>query len=95
MRRILVGVLMFSAFTPLVALAQAPAQSTCEQRLAIMGQIVEDMSRARATVSTAEVEAASLKVQVKMLQSEIEAGKKKTEDIAKQNAEKVKNPVKE
>ena len=52
----------------------------CEQRLAIMGQIVEDMSRARAIVSTAEVEAASLKVQVKTLKEEIEAAKKKAEE---------------
>ena len=73
MRRILVGVLVCSAFMPVMAFAQVP---TCEQRLAVMGQIVEDMSRARAAVSTAEVEAASLKVQVKALRDEIEAAKK-------------------
>lgn len=77
MRRILVGVLLVSVFMPMVAFAQG--QPTCEQRLAVMGQIVEDMSRARATVSTAEVEAASLKVQVKTLRDEIEAGKKAAE----------------
>ena len=82
MRRILVGALLFSAFMPSMAFAQA--QPTCEQRLAVMGQIVEDMSRARATVSTAEVEAASLKVQVKTLQGEIEAGKKKVETKAEE-----------
>ena len=89
MRRILVGALLVSVFMPVMAFAQV--QLTCEQRLAILGQIVEDMSRARAVVSTAEVEAASLKVQVKALQGEIEAGKKKTEqEITKQNAEKEK-----
>ena len=80
MRRILVGALLVSVFMPSMAMAQV--QPTCEQRLAVMGQIVEDMSRARATVSTAEVEAASLKVQVKSLQGEIEAGKKKAETKA-------------
>ena len=74
MRRILVGALLVSTFMPVVAFAQTP---TCEQRLAVMGQLVEDMSRARAVVSTAEVEAASLKVQIKALQGEIEAAKKK------------------
>ena len=59
---------MSSAFMPVIAFAQAP---TCEQRLAVMGQIVEDMSRARSVVTTAEVEAASLKVQVKTLTEEI------------------------
>ena len=78
MRRILVGALLISVFLPVAAFAQA--QPTCEQRLAVIGQLVEDMSRARAVVSTAEVEAASLKVQVKTLQSEIEAGKKKAEE---------------
>jgi predicted nucleic acid-binding Zn-ribbon protein len=77
MRRILVGALLFSAFIPTVAMAQAHAQSTCEQRLAVMGQIVEDMSRARAIVSTAEVEAASLKVQVKDLQQQLQASTEK------------------
>ena len=77
MRQILVGALLVSAFMPMAAFAQV--QPTCEQRLAVMGQIVEDMSRARAVVSTAEVEAASLKVQVKALKDEIEAGKKKVE----------------
>ena len=77
MRQILVGALLASVFMPSMAMAQG--QPTCEQRLAVMGQIVEDMSRARAVVSTAEVEAASLKVQVKALKDEIEAGKKKVE----------------
>ena len=75
MRRILVGTLLVSVVMPMTAFAQV--QLTCEQRLAIMDQIVESMSRARATVSTAEVEAASLKVQIKALRDEIEAGKKK------------------
>lgn len=74
MRQILVVALLVSVFMPSMAMAQG--QPTCEQRLAIMDQIVESMSRARATVSTAEVEAASLKVQVKALRDEIEAGKK-------------------
>ena len=78
MRRILVGTLLVSVVMPMTAFAQV--QLTCEQRLAIMDQIVESMSRARAVVSTAEVEAASLKVQVKTLQGEIEAGKKKAEE---------------
>lgn len=82
MRQILVGALLFSVFMPAMAFAQG--QPTCEQRLAIMGQIVEDMSRARAVVSTAEVEAASLKVQVKMLRDEIEAGKKAAEKQAQE-----------
>ena len=77
MRRILVGVMVFSVVMPMMAFAQT--QPTCEQRLAVMGQIVEDMSRARALVTTAEVEAASLKVQVKTMQGELEAGKKKVE----------------
>lgn len=75
MRRILVGAVLFSVVMPVVAFAQV--QPTCEQRLAVMGQLVEDMSRARAVVSTAEVESASLKVQVKTLRDEIEAAKKK------------------
>ena len=82
MRQILVGVLLCSAFMPVMAFAQV--QPTCEQRLAVMGQIVEDMSRARAVVSTAEVEAASLKVQVKTLRDETEAGKKKVETKAEE-----------
>ena len=75
MKRILVGALLVSVFMPVAAFAQV--QPTCEQRLAVVGQIVEGMSRARAIVSAAEVEAASLKVQVKTLQGEIEAAKKK------------------
>ena len=78
MRRIFVGALLVSVFMPVAAFAQA--QLTCEQRLAIMEQIADSMSRARAIVSTAEVEAASLKVQVKALQGEIEAAKKKAEE---------------
>ena len=68
MRRILVGAVLCIAFMPVVVFAQVP---TCEQRLAVMGQIVEDMSSARAVVTTAEVEAASLKVQVKTLQEQV------------------------
>jgi hypothetical protein len=64
------------AVLPTVAMAQ---QQTCEQRLAVMGQLVEDMNRARATVSTAEVEAASLKVQNKELQGQLDALKKSVE----------------
>ena len=76
MRQILVGALLVSVFMPIAAFAQG--QPTCEQRLAVVSQIVEDMSRARATVSTAEVEAASLKVQIKALRDEIETAKKVT-----------------
>jgi predicted nucleic acid-binding Zn-ribbon protein len=75
MRRRLVGALLFSTFMPVAAFAQV--QPTCEQRLAVMGQIVEDLSRARAIVSTAEIEAASLKVQVKDLQQQLQASTEK------------------
>ena len=77
MRRILVGAMLLSAFMPVMAFAQV--QPTCEQRLAVMGQIVEDMSRARAIVSTAEIEAASLKVQVKDLQQQLQSATEKKE----------------
>lgn len=64
---------------PSLAMAQ---QQTCEQRAAIMGQMIEDMSRTRGAVSTAEIEAASLKVQIKTLQAELEQAKKASEKKA-------------
>lgn len=76
-RRIGLVALIATLTMPVAAMAQ---QQTCEQRAAIMGQLIEDMGRARAVVSAAEVEAASLKVQVKALQAEIEKAK---QDIAK------------
>lgn len=50
-----------------------------------MGQLIEDMAKARATVSTVEVEAASLKVLAKTLQAELEQLKTqdKTEEPAR------------
>ena len=81
MKRRLIGLVAFSAFIPMTAYAQTQPPA-CEQRLAVMEQLVGDLSRARAVVSTAEVEAASLKVQVKMLKDEIEAMKQTAEKRA-------------
>lgn len=73
MRQILVGVLLLSAVMPVVAFAQVP---TCEQRLAVLGQLADDLSVSRRNV---EIDAATLKVQVRALMAEIEASKKKVE----------------
>lgn len=58
---------------PSFTLAQ---QQTCEQRAAVLSQLIEDMSRTRGTVSATEIEAASLKVIMKSLQGELEQAKK-------------------
>jgi len=58
MRRILVGALLFSAFAPMGAMAQTAPALTCEERAAILTQLVEDLSIARRTV---EIEHAVLK----------------------------------
>lgn len=81
MRRLILLVGLGVLVMPLVVQAQ---QQTCEQRAAIMGQLIEDMTRQRGAMSTAEVEAASLKVQVKMLQAEAE--KVKQEAVKKPEA---------
>lgn len=55
------------------AFAGAQQDVTCEQRVAVLGQLVEDMARARSTVNNAEVEAASLKVELKNLRNQVQA----------------------
>ena len=70
LKAIMVGLALVAL--PTMAMAQ---QQTCEQRVAIMGQLIEDMAKARAVVNVAEVEAASLKVTVKALQAEAEKAK--------------------
>ena len=71
--RYIIAVVLTVLALPSLAMAQ---QQTCEQRAAIMGQLIEDMSRHRGAVSAAEIEAASLKATVKALQAELEQAKK-------------------
>lgn len=91
MRR-LSAVIMGASLVILPGIAFAQQQS-CEQRAAIMGQLIEDMTRQRAVVSAAEVEAASGKVQIKELQGQIKGLQAEVEK-GKQDAAKAKEPEK-
>ena len=74
LKTIFVGLMLVTL--PTVAMAQ---QQTCEQRAAVLGQVVDDMARQRSVISTSEIEAASLKVQVKELQQQLQAANEKKE----------------
>lgn len=74
LKTIFVGLMLVTL--PTVAMAQ---QQTCEQRAAVLGQVVDDMARQRSVISMSEIEAASLKVQVKELQQQLQAANEKKE----------------
>ncbi len=79
MRQILAGVVLVSTFIPMAAFAQAPQQPTCEQRAAVMGQLIDDLSISR---RNAEIEIAALKVQLNTLKAQVEASKRVEESKA-------------
>lgn len=73
-KALLIGIALI--FLPSLAKAQ---QQTCEQRATLLAQLLDDVSRTRGTVSTAEIEAANLKITVRALQAEVAQAKKVAE----------------
>lgn len=69
MRRRLAAVLVFSAFIPIAAFAQAPQPQTCDEREILLREVVNQDSQMRRSV---EIELAATKVQVKLLKEQIE-----------------------
>lgn len=70
--RALAGILL-ALLIPGLALAQTPAPLTCEQRVAILDQLVEQITQSR---RQAEIELAAVRVKLQALGDQLETAKK-------------------